>query len=964
MGVVYEAFDTWLERPVALKFLDESQRMSLAALRAFAREAKIAAQLDHPHIGTVFALERSEEAIFLAMVHYQGQSLTDRLKSGAIPVDQAIKIALEIAKGLEHAHLHGVIHRDIKPSNIFLAQLPDGSSITKILDFGLSKLGDRSPAKSKTVVGTPAYMSPEQLDAKASSKSDLWAWGAVVYEMLTGISPFARESMTGVFQAIMFQEPQPLETLVPDVPEALLNLVNQCFRKNPEERPLDASELVRALQQPTQTSSVSTRANLDHLPIPTTVFIGRELELLTLEQQFADVRLLTIAAPGGMGKTRLALEYAYQHRDSFMDGVHFIDLARLNDATLIPNVILESLGLSVDENPKDRLFAELFEKNALLLLDNFEHLTHGAILVNELVQKTTKLKILVTSREILGLRNEKVFPLEGLRPPTITDFASNDAVMLFTRVAQRFDAQFVLEPTQDFDVFIRILRSVFAMPLGLELASSWLRLLSLEEIAEELERSLDFLATESPDVPERHRSMAAVFASSWELLSPDEQSALAQLSVFRGGFDRELASVVCDVDMMTLQRLVSKSLLSKTEQQYRFHELIRQRAALLLEPSIQAQLLMKLSQECLETAQLWLDNRQNGIPNIKSFARLLKLTDNIRLSFEWCLVNHPKMLLELLLVYGHFWTVRGYFQEAFYWREQVRKNCTLSFEQDIALESLHVRWLFMTGNYEKAIELSSAYLPKAEQLENRSLEAYLRLYTAQIHLNRNQFEISKIHARKSIFLFHRIGTYFGKMASINMLGVLHNCMGQLKKARSSLYMTTQYAKIVNDERGYSVGILNVSTVDLVESDTIKDIQTFINALKYLENINDLVNTSECYTVLGYYQITQVNYPSAKHALLEALRISSGYQNQIECSVQILFLGFIAILQSQHKLGSQLIHVSHCINQSFASGYYAFETFANRTAKHPEIAELWGEAKQKSKPSHFSFENAVQFALQS
>jgi eukaryotic-like serine/threonine-protein kinase len=290
MGVVFEAFDTWLERPVALKFLHESKRLSLTALRMFAREAKIAAQLDHPNIGTVYALERSQDDVFLAMALYAGQSLDQVLLQGRLPAPSAHQIALELARGLEYAHSKGVVHRDIKPSNVFLAEQPNGTQIAKILDFGLSKLGERSTVQSLHVVGTPAYMAPEQLEGKASSKSDLWAWGVVVYEMLCGVSPFWHENMVAIFQNILLEEPIPLGTRTPDAPENLIALVEQCLCKNPEERPLDASELVRGLQQSSlrglQSSSLIALPSVKHhLPIPTTAFIGRETELLELHRQ-------------------------------------------------------------------------------------------------------------------------------------------------------------------------------------------------------------------------------------------------------------------------------------------------------------------------------------------------------------------------------------------------------------------------------------------------------------------------------------------------------------------------------------------------------------------------------------------------------------------------------------------------------------------------------------------------------
>ena len=957
MGIVYQAFDTWLERTVALKFLHQSKRLSLAALRGFAREAKIAAQLDHPNIGTVFALERSEDDVFLAMAYYPGLGLDARLEQGAIPVPEVMQYALEIAKGLEHAHLHGVVHRDIKPSNIFLAQGQSGSSC-KILDFGLSKLGERSTVQSINMVGTPAYMSPEQLDSKASSKSDLWAWGAVVYEMLSGVSPFKRESMIETFQALLLEEPIPLQTRVPKAPEVLLNLVQQCLQKNPDERPLDARELVRSL---TQASLSTNRSSILLLPVPATAFIGRENELRELFERFQTARLVTITAAGGMGKTRLALEYARIHQSDYAGQAYFIDLAKITDANLVAGQILETVLGRVSEDPKQHLFQELKDKVCLLVLDNFEHLMPASTFVAELLGQTNHLHLLMTSRQTLGLKAETVFGLTGLSTPTETDFSSNHAAILFTRVAQRFDANFNLQD-EDFELFNQIFMAVGGMPLGLELAASWLRSLSLEEIALELQNNSDFLKSQDDQVSERHRSISAVFASSWDLLSAAEQNALAQLTIFQGGFDRDLARVVCQVDMVVLQRLVSKSLLYKSEQHFRFHEMIRQQAATRLSQTEQPRLLENLVNECLSIAKIWFNKRQSGQQHQSVFERLTQLSDNFRLALEYSLEHQKSKCLEIFLLLGHYWSIRGYFKEALYWREKLRQTMNFTALENLSVETLHIRWLDRTGKYREGLEIGKTCLEQAIRLNLLTHQAQLHLHLGQILLNLNQLEQSKQHLQQAVRLFRHQNQTFSSIEAINSLGVIHNLLGNLKKARSSYQETIRICQSFGEERIAHIAAINIATVDLVESNTIIHLELFTKALEYVKQIKDLVNLSESYSLFGYYQITKQNFKEAKQCFLEALHISSSYQNEVECSVHLLFLGFIAGLENNAEQAARLLKTSNQLNPNFANGYYSFELFAKRIGDDSRVSQLWEQAKTQT-ISPITLELAVGLAFE-
>jgi serine/threonine protein kinase len=250
MGVVYEALDTKLERPVALKFLSDGLLHNPTALERFRREAKAVSKLDHPNIGALFALEQHENHNFLAMALYQGQTLAARLEQGRLPMPEALRIALEMARGLEHAHRQGVVHRDIKPANVFLAKMPGGNELVKILDFGLARLEDSSQhiTRPGATTGTLLYMSPEQLSGNADAQSDLWAWAAVVYELLAGRQVFAVDGIGALLNAILHQDPESIINLRPETPSPFAEVLMQALVKKPEHRPQGMQPVVRVLE--------------------------------------------------------------------------------------------------------------------------------------------------------------------------------------------------------------------------------------------------------------------------------------------------------------------------------------------------------------------------------------------------------------------------------------------------------------------------------------------------------------------------------------------------------------------------------------------------------------------------------------------------------------------------------------------------------------------------------------------
>ncbi len=326
-------------------------------------------------------------------------------------------------------------------------------------------------------------------------------------------------------------------------------------------------------------------AKSDFIPaiFSSTAFIGRENDLARMEDIIfkQQSHILTLLGTGGTGKTRLAAEFGLRNGDRFMDGAFFVPLQGVGDASLIPSVIADIIGIpaTIQDEPFDMLKTYLADKHILLILDNFEHLLDGASLVATLVASNARLCVVLTSRESLNISNEWVYSLEGLRYPTFEDDAISeyDAVQLFEKRA--IQARHDFEIAQNPDAVVRICTLVQGIPLALELAASWLNILTCEEIADEIQKNIDFLATTRRDMPERHRSIRAVFNQAWTGLTEPEKRTLTRLSVFRGGFTLDAAREVALASLPVLSSLLNKALLWRSDVEngrYSIHELLRQ----------------------------------------------------------------------------------------------------------------------------------------------------------------------------------------------------------------------------------------------------------------------------------------------------------------------------------------------------------------------------------------------------
>ena len=243
MGVVYRALDTKLERVVALKSLPHEMIASAEDKERFLREARTASSLDHPNIGVIHGLEEHNGRSYIVMAYYEGETLAHRISRGQVSISEAVDVAIQIGEGLTAAHAGAVVHRDIKPSNIIITP----RNVAKIVDFGLARLASHvSTTQSLGAAGTLAYMSPEQAIGKfVDQRTDIWALGIVLAEMVTGKNPFSRDSTPAILFAILNEAPRPMDEL----PLELLRIIYRALSKEPETRYQTCRDMVTDLRE-------------------------------------------------------------------------------------------------------------------------------------------------------------------------------------------------------------------------------------------------------------------------------------------------------------------------------------------------------------------------------------------------------------------------------------------------------------------------------------------------------------------------------------------------------------------------------------------------------------------------------------------------------------------------------------------------------------------------------------------
>jgi len=279
MGRVYKALDLRLDRTVVLKFLPPHLGADEEATQRFIYEAKAASGLDHPHICVIYEIRETDQGrLFIAMAHYEGETLKPKIARGPLQVREALDYVAQIAEGLQRAHASGIVHRDIKPANVIVTV----RGKVKILDFGLAKMAGSDLTREGTAIGTVAYMSPEQTHGNGvDARTDIWSLGVVLYEMLTGKRPFSSESDQTLIHGIRHDAPKPFRDLRPDAPANVAALVSRCLEKTPERRYHDAGELLAAVRA-VQAGGTAVRRPAWRLRVPPNGSVAVVLGLLLL----------------------------------------------------------------------------------------------------------------------------------------------------------------------------------------------------------------------------------------------------------------------------------------------------------------------------------------------------------------------------------------------------------------------------------------------------------------------------------------------------------------------------------------------------------------------------------------------------------------------------------------------------------------------------------------------------------
>lgn len=596
MGEVYLARDMRLNRRVAIKTVlasrltDPKRRERQLAL--FRRDAAATAQLQHGNIVTIHELgvDEARDLPFIVLEFLDGQGLDERLTfHPRLEIDEALRIMEQVGLALIHAHERGIVHRDLKPGNIFL--LTDGRC--KVLDFGVAliKLSQETMRREfertdeeledylgeeLDVAGTPKYMAPEQsLGEEQGPTVDIWALGIILYRLLTGELPF-RSPLAAAMK------PMPIPSdLRPETPAEVDRLVLECTRRDPSQRIQSAEDFVAHVRQ--------IRTSLDHSPreprakpsinysLPGDAFIGRGDVFTSLEDaRLGGERLITVVGAGGSGKTRVCMEYGTATNNSWRGGVWCCELAEAKSLQDILVAMSNAIDLPLTGGePLVQLGDALSSKGrALMILDNFEQiLSLAPIVLGYLVERCKECTFLVTSRIPLGFHGEHIIELGALELPRgarLEDARRSSAVSLFVARAKEASRRFELDENNAATV-CELVRLLDGLPLALELAASRVRVMQPAKMLRRLEKRFDLLRSTRRDLDPRQATLRATIDWSWDLLDRKGKVALAQLSVFEGGFSLTAAEEVLDLSCFSprpyvvdvLEGLVRRSLITR-----------------------------------------------------------------------------------------------------------------------------------------------------------------------------------------------------------------------------------------------------------------------------------------------------------------------------------------------------------------------------------------------------------------
>jgi predicted ATPase len=761
------------------------------------------------------------------------------------------------------------------------------------------------------------------------------------------------------------------------------------------------------------TAALSTsfpRTRPGNLPARLTPFIGRELEMAAIQERLQDpaCRLLTLLGPGGSGKTRLAQEVAadpgpVSQQDAFTHGVYYVPMASFSSTQAIVPGIARALSFSFYEGlePLRQLKDFLSRKSMLLVLDNFDHLLGGVDLVTDILKAAPGVKVLVTSRERLNVQGEHLFPVGGMDVPVQTPAApetlmASAAVELFLYGARQIQPAF--GPTgEDLAHIVRICRLVQGMPLGILLAASWVQMLSPAAIADEIERSIDFLETDSRDMPERQRSLRAVFDYSWDLLADRERQVFQRLSVFRGSFARKAAQRVAGASLRELRHLANKSLLHSTSSgRYEIHGLLSQYVAEKLEQSPDAGRAVRDRYSDYYAAALreWGTDLQGPRQQV-AMAEMDVEIENARTAWDWMVDQGYTTLLgqamDGLSAFYHA-RLRGEEGESAC-RAAVDRPTDATLPADLIVLAKALAWLgvfgWMRGHTEPPIRLLEKSLclldrPELSEQDTRPARAFAlyqmgvilhasdreqanRLYETSLALYRSigdrwgeataleylgwvasdlgEFERSQELYQASLEIRRRLGDHRGIASLLNLLGTRAVCLGRFEEGDQLIRESTAIYQELGDMAGVCDG-LRESGFALFLSGRLSEAHVSLQqSMEIADELGHRWQLAHTSLLMGFAMVLLGRYEQAQDTAQRGLVLSREVGYQRGMGLALLLLGCLAVVEAEYDSAQQLLQESVAIYRALRQQHelgqaYAALAYAERGLKRPERARCY------------------------
>ena len=647
--------------------------------------------------------------------------------------------------------------------------------------------------------------------------------------------------------------------------------------------------------------------NQTSLPVQSTPFLGRELELaevLRIVRQDG-VRMVTLTGTGGSGKTRLALQAAAELVDEHRDGVWFASVAALTDPGLLIGTIARALGLreAAGETSDQALERHLQAKQMLLVVDNVEHLLPtAASTLGRLSAAFPQLTLLITSREPMRLGAEHEYPVASL--------LIGEAVVLFVERAQALRPAFALRadtrPTVE-----AICTRVDRLPLAVELAAAWIKLLSVDKLLERLEQRLPFLVRGARDAPERQRTLRATIEWSYQLLTEPEQRQLAHLAVFSGGCELDAAEDVCESNLETLASLVDKSLLraeehADAEPRYTMLETIREFARERLEKSGAAETTERKHAlhylELAERADPELKQRQQGAWVV----RLEAEHDNLRGSLGWALDHgEHEVALRMSAALWMFWYMRGHVSEGRRWlsRALAVADRTATRARAKALDGAG----YLAGEQgadEDALALLKESLACARQVGSPDDVA-----TAATHLSvyvmGDDLVESLALGEEAVTAARLAGDQYTLAIAYNNLGEVSRVAGDNARATAMYEQSYLLRKELGDASRIALSLVNLGEMALLAGDIDRASALFSEGLELARALGEKRHISFALADLGWVALAQKRYDESRGRLQEALALSRELGHKGYAVVSLLALAGVAAAEGDAPTAARL-----------------------------------------------------------